>query len=113
VFRLRPDERKHKWRANLDKATRNRVMWCADHRDDIERSREALAQTVRASLPSMKATKLLASRALSTTRFIIFLRAPLSPEGGKRSPPRLRRALDQSVDADPDRSPRLPYAIFT
>jgi hypothetical protein len=37
----------HKWARDLDKATRNHSMWCADHRDEIERWRETLASNVR------------------------------------------------------------------
>ena len=40
----------HKWARDLDKATRNHAMWCADNRDTVERWRETLAKNVRANL---------------------------------------------------------------
>lgn len=40
----------HKWARDLDKATRNHAMWCADHRAEIEYWRETLAANVRANL---------------------------------------------------------------
>ena len=40
----------HKWARDLDKATRNHAMWCADHRAEVEYWRETLAANVRVSL---------------------------------------------------------------
>ena len=40
----------HKWARDLDKATRNHAMWCADHRAEIEYWRETLASNIRANL---------------------------------------------------------------
>src|SRR6516162_9434219 len=40
----------HKWARDLDKATRNHAMWCADHRAEIEYWRETQASNIRANL---------------------------------------------------------------
>ena len=40
----------HTWARDLDRATRNHAVWCADHRDEVERWRETLAKNVRANL---------------------------------------------------------------
>jgi hypothetical protein len=42
AFGLWLDE--HIWARELDKATRNQALWVVDHRDEIERWRETLAQ---------------------------------------------------------------------
>jgi hypothetical protein len=42
------DERK--WARDLDKATRNHALWCADHHADIEEWRETLAPNVQQKL---------------------------------------------------------------
>src|SRR6516162_5583199 len=40
----------HKWARDLDKATRNHAMRCADHRVEIEYWRKTLASNIRANL---------------------------------------------------------------
>jgi hypothetical protein len=47
----------HKWARDLDKPTRSHLFWCLDHRNDIERWRETLAQNERARLNHPTAMK--------------------------------------------------------
>jgi hypothetical protein len=47
----------HRWARDLDKATRNHAMWCADNEAAIEAWRETLAQNIRAALNHPTSTK--------------------------------------------------------
>lgn len=47
----------HKWARDLDKATRNHAMWCADNRLKIEAWRETLAANQRALINHPSTTK--------------------------------------------------------
>ena len=40
----------HLWARDLDKATRNHAMWCAEHRSEVEQWRSTLALNVRLKL---------------------------------------------------------------
>lgn len=47
----------HKWARDLDKATRNHCIWCADNRDAIERWRATLAENQRGMINHPTTTK--------------------------------------------------------
>jgi hypothetical protein len=47
----------HRWARDLDKPTRIHLLWCIDHRNDIEAWRETLAQNERARLDHPTAMK--------------------------------------------------------
>jgi hypothetical protein len=86
AFGLWLDE--HRWARDLDKATRNHAMWCADHRNEIERWRETLAQNVRVRLNHPTATK----RRFEAERAV---RPDAAPAQGETKTQKLEREIDR------------------
>jgi hypothetical protein len=78
----------HKWARDLDKATRNHAMWCADHLSEIERWRELLATNQRAMINHPTTTK---------RRFEALHKDKADKPAGETKAQRIERELDAAI----------------